>query len=91
MSLEGDDYTVEPFSGDFTATEYESADSICRNISLHEDILSEEDETIEILINTADSFVTLTQDRAIVTIHDVVTRNMLYVSFFKLCSPILSE
>lgn len=66
------DYDVELFSLEFTASEYNSMNSVCHSIMLHEDLLLELTETILFELNSTNSFVIINQNSAVFTIQDSV-------------------
>ena len=77
VSLEGDDYTIEPFSVEITASEVDtqSLETMCRSIQLVPDVLIEANEDIQLQLITANTCVNLTITSAVVIIQDVVREN----------------
>ena len=65
---EGDDYNA-PFPVEINNT---TMDSVCYTISLMTDNMLEENETIHLQLSSAESFVSLTQNSAVITIIDSV-------------------
>ena len=72
ICIEGEDYDVEPHSLDFAASKFESLDTLCYNITLHQDPLLEPDEAVEFQLNSPDSFTVINPGSAIFTIMDSV-------------------
>ena len=72
VSLEGADYNIEPFSVEITASETVSLGTVCHSIVLIGDDLIEADETIQLQLITANSFINFIIDSAVVIIQDVV-------------------
>ena len=73
MCIEGEDYDVEPYSVEFAASEFESLDTLCHNVTVHQDLLLEPDEAIEFQLNSPDSFTVFNPGSAIFTIVDSVS------------------
>ena len=72
VSLEGEDYTIEPFSVEITASDVVSLETMCHSITLISDDLIEADEIIQLQLVTANPFINVNIDSAVVIIQDVV-------------------
>ena len=80
MSLEGDDYTIEPFSVEITASEVVSLETVCHSISLIPDVLIEANEDIQLQLVTVNTFINVNIASAVVIIQDVVRKNYRHQS-----------
>ena len=81
MSLEGDDYTIESFSVEITASEVVSLETVCHSIALIPDVLIEVDEDIQLQLVTVNTFINVNIASAVVIIQDVVRKNYRHQSY----------
>ena len=72
-SLEGDDYTITPFSVEAPASVTTTLGTECHSIALIPDVVLEANETILLQITTANPFVNFNINSAVVIIQDVVS------------------